>query len=92
MRTPRNIPLEEDKGCSAATRNQRLAAIHALARFIGTHSPEHLDWCAEIRAIPLKKTPRPVMCYLEKPEMDAILDAPDRTTAQGFRDYGLTRI
>src|SRR5882672_8369077 len=26
--------LEETRGCSIATRNQRLAAIHALARFV----------------------------------------------------------
>ena len=81
--------LEEDRKCCIATRNQRLAAIHALARFIGTHCPEYLDWCTRIRAIPLKKTPTPVMCYLEKTEMDAILNAPNRKTAQGSRDYAL---
>src|SRR5229473_2826823 len=27
--------LEEKQGCTIATRNQRLAAIHALVRFIG---------------------------------------------------------
>ena len=40
---------------SVATRNQRLAAIHSLARFIGLRSPEHLGWSAEVRAIPFKK-------------------------------------
>ena len=30
--------LEEKRGCGIATRNQRLAAIHALARFIGLHA------------------------------------------------------
>jgi integrase/recombinase XerD len=34
--------LEEVRSCCAATRNQRLAGIHALARFIGEHSPEHV--------------------------------------------------
>jgi site-specific recombinase XerD len=81
--------LEEDRKCCVATRNQRLAAIHALAGFIGVHSPQHLDWCVKIRGIPLKKTPKPVMCYLEKSEMDAILNAPNRKTAQGARDYAL---
>ena len=28
--------------------NQRLAATHAFARFIGSRSPEHLAWCAEL--------------------------------------------
>src|SRR5439155_8633355 len=32
--------LEEKRKCGIATRNQRLAAIHALARFVGLHAPE----------------------------------------------------
>jgi integrase/recombinase XerD len=81
--------LEEDRGCSVSTRNQRLAAIHAWARFVGEHSPEHVAWCAGIRAVPFKKTVQPVMDYLEKTEMDALLAAPDQQTAQGLRDYSL---
>ena len=34
--------LEKERGCSGATRNLRLAAIHSLAKFIGMRSPEHL--------------------------------------------------
>lgn len=83
------LHLEQDRGCSIATRNQRLAAIHALARFIALYSPEHIAWCAEIRAIPFKKTPKPVMTYLEKLEMDALLNSPDRSTPQGLRDYAI---
>ena len=83
------LHLEQDRGCSISTRNQRLAALHALARFIGEHSPEHIAWCGEIRAIPFKKTPRPVMAYLDKPEMDAVLAAPDRRSRQGLRDHAL---
>ena len=30
-----------------------------------------------------------MMCYLEKSEMDALLDAPDRKSRQGYRDYAL---
>lgn len=47
--------LEQSRKCSLATRNQRLAAIHALARFVGEHSPEHIAWCGQIRSIPFKK-------------------------------------
>jgi integrase/recombinase XerD len=32
--------LEEKRGCAIVTRNQRLAAIHALTRFIGLRAPE----------------------------------------------------
>ena len=81
--------LEEKRGCGVATRNQRLAAIHSLALFIGQHSPEHVQWCGEIRSIPFKKAARPLLSYLEKAEMDALLAAPDTSRAQGRRDHAL---
>jgi integrase/recombinase XerD len=81
--------LEEKRGCGAATRNQRLAAIHALARFVGTHGPEHVAWCGEVRGVPFKKAPRPLVSYLEKEEMDALLASPDAATAQGQRDHAV---
>jgi len=79
--------LEEARACRITTRNQRLAALHSLARFIGARSPEHLAWCSEICSIPFKKAPHEGVCYLEKHEMDALLDAPDIRTRQGFRDH-----
>jgi integrase/recombinase XerD len=81
--------LEETRGCGVSTRNQRLAALHAFARFVGQSSPEHLEWCGQICAIPFKKAARTQVTYLEKSEMDALLAAPDRHTAQGRRDYAL---
>lgn len=81
--------LEKERNCSIVTRNQRLAAIHALSRFIGERSPEHVAWCSQIRGIPFKKTFKATMTYLEKPEMNALLNAPDRRTEQGQRDYAL---
>jgi integrase/recombinase XerD len=83
------LHLERERGCSVATRNQRLAAIHALVRFVGERSPEHLAWCTQIRSIPFKKTATPAMSYLDKAEMDAILDAPNTATTQGVRDYAV---
>lgn len=81
--------LEAARGCSVATRNQRLAAIRALAGFVAGHSPVHIEWSGQVRSIPFKKTGKAVVPYLEKPEMDALLAAPDRRTAQGRRDYAL---
>ncbi len=79
--------LERARGCGIATRNQRLAAIHSLARFIGLHSPEHLEWSGQMCAIGPKKVARPLVGYLEKDELDALLESPDRRTALGRRDY-----
>jgi len=81
--------LEKSRGCGIDTRNQRLAAIHTLARFIGLHSPEHLKWCGQIQAIASKKGARPLVEYLEKDELDALLKAPNQRTPQGRRDYAV---
>ncbi len=81
--------IEAERQCSISTRNQRLAAVHALARFIGRHCPEHLPWCTEICGIPSKKSAQRSMYYLEKFEMDALLDVPEQETVQGRRDYAL---
>jgi len=78
--------LEGTRGCSAATRNQRLAAIHSLAQFVALRSPEHVAWCGQVRGVRAKKVPRPLVGYLEKDEMDALLAAPDRNCPQGRRD------
>jgi site-specific recombinase XerD len=81
--------LEKTRRCGIATRNQRLAAIHSLARFIGLHSPEHLEWAGQIRSIPFKKVARPLIAYLEKDELNALLKVPNQRTAQGRRDYAV---
>lgn len=81
--------LERDRRCSVATRNGRLAALHSLARFVAIRCPERVAWCAGIQGVPVKKTTKPHMGYLEKQEMDALLAAPDRATSQGRRDYAL---
>jgi integrase/recombinase XerD len=81
--------LESERECSTSTRNQRLASIHALARFVGAHSPQHVEWCAQIRMVPIKKGVATNVAYLEKPEIDALLAAPNRSLNQGARDHAL---
>ncbi len=81
--------LERERKCTIRSRNQRLAAIHAMARFVAERSPEHVAWCAAIRAVPFKRFHRNELTYLEKSEIDALLAAPDRKTAIGYRDYAL---
>ena len=79
----------EERGCAIVTRNQRLAGIHALARFIGLHAPELVEWCGQVRTVPFKKAPKSLVTYLEKPEMDALLAAPNLKTSQGRRDHAV---
>jgi integrase/recombinase XerD len=81
--------LETKRDCSITTRNQRLSAIHAFAKFVGLNSPEHVEWCRQVQLVPRKRGKRTLISYLEKPEMDALLDAPDQHSSQGKRDHAL---
>jgi integrase/recombinase XerD len=81
--------LEESRKCAVATRKQRLAAIHSLARFVGLHSPEHIEWCGQLRTIPPKRAPRSAITYLEKSEMDD-LSAP--RPGQRIRNFNWCQI
>jgi integrase/recombinase XerD len=83
------VHLEKDRGNSESTRNQRLATLHSLYRFIARQAPEAVAVATEVQAVPFRKTSSEPVPYLEKPEMDAILSAQDQTTAQGRRDYSL---
>lgn len=81
--------IEEKRKCSISSRNQRLAAIHALAGFIAERCPEYLEWCAQLRTVKSKRSAPIPVCYLEKPEIDALLDAPNPATILGNRDRAL---
>lgn len=81
--------LEKERGCSERTRNLRLAAIASLAKYVAANSPEHIEWSRKIRIVPTKKGQRRLITYLEKEELDALLNLPDRKTPSGFRDYVL---
>jgi site-specific recombinase XerD len=83
------LDLEQTRCSSIITCNQRLAAIHSLAQFIGLYSPEHIQWCGQIRTVPLKKAQRSLIPYLEKAEMDALLNSSKGTTLQQRRDHAL---
>lgn len=81
--------IEEKRKCSVSSRNQRLAAIHALAGYIAERCPEYLDWCSQLRTVKAKRSvPKPV-CYLEKPEIDTLLASPSSLTKLGRRDRAL---
>lgn len=81
--------LEQDRGCSVRTRNQRLAAIRAFARFVGSRDPAHVEWCGHIRAIAVKKAMSPPVGWLTREEMEAMLAVPDRKTRRGQSEYAL---
>jgi integrase/recombinase XerD len=61
--------LNEKRRCGPRTRNQRLAAIKAFARFVASVAPEHLERCRRIRELPAARFERPEVQYLEDSEV-----------------------
>lgn len=82
--------LETDRHNGIATRNARLGAIHVFARFMAAHRPEHLGSLQRLIGMPFKRGAREAPIeYLERNEMDALLNSIDRTSRLGRRDYAL---
>jgi site-specific recombinase XerD len=81
--------VQEGRGCSARTRNARLAALHSLFAFIAREEPELLAQCQRIRAIPLKRTEHLAVDYLEEKEMQALLDSVNTHSRTALRDRAL---
>ena len=78
--------LEAVRHNSARTRNARLAAIHSFMRYAAVRDPASLSITARVLAIPAKRFDRPVLGYLTRDEITAILTAPDRRRWSGQRD------
>ena len=82
--------LETERKNSIATRNARLGAIHVFARFMATHHPEQLGSLQRIIGLPFKHGAQEAPIeYLERSEIEAVLNSIDRTTLRGRRDYAL---
>lgn len=81
--------LERERGNSAATRNVRLAALHAFFRFVAAQHPEHLERSQQILAIPFKRARHRSVEYLEYDEIHAVLSVIDRSNHAGRRNYSL---
>jgi site-specific recombinase XerD len=81
--------LEVERHNIAATRNVRLAAIHAFFRYCAAEHPERIEHCQRVLAVPFKRTRSRAVEYLEFTEIQAVLAAIDRSTTNGRRDYAL---
>ena len=81
--------LQQERGNSAATRNNRLAAIHSLFAYLALHHPEHAATIQRVLAIPPKRTERNLLAYLTEPEVDALLAACDQAAWTGRRDHAM---
>src|SRR5262249_40200254 len=74
--------LEMQQHNSPATRNVRLAAIRTFMRFIEYREPSALAQVQRIRAIPMKRADTRLVDYLNRAEMQVLLDAPGSDTRE----------
>ena len=81
--------LEKERNNSVRSRNARLAAIRSFFRVVALREPGHLDVVTRVLAIPVKRTDRRLIGALTRPEIEAIIAAPDRSTWGGRRDHAL---
>ena len=81
--------LEKDRGNSARTRNARLAAIKSFLRYAGSRDLAVLPVVQRSLAIPTKRYDQPLLGFLSRSEVDALLDVCVRSTWSGERDYVL---
>ncbi len=78
--------LEAERDNSVSTRNQRLAAIHALFLYIQTEAIEQTALCRDILEIPVKKTVTMPPIYLTAEETTLLFAMPDTRCKLGRRD------
>jgi site-specific recombinase XerD len=81
--------LEKTRGVSVRSRNLRLTAIHSFFRYAAFETPAHAAQIQRVLAIPSKRFTRRQISFLTRPEIDALLAAPDQRTWFGRRDHAL---
>ncbi len=81
--------LETGRGNSITTRNTRLAVIHSLFSYAALRAPEHAEIIQRVLAIDAKHTRKTIVCYLNRQEARALLEAPNQATWIGRRDCTL---
>jgi integrase/recombinase XerD len=73
--------LEAGRGCSAATRNQRLAVIKSFCRYTAVEHPDLLGQATQVLAIRQKSTPAPQLDHLTGDQVKTLLAQPGTASA-----------
>jgi integrase/recombinase XerD len=81
--------LQSERKNSNATRNARLAAVHAFFNYVQYQNPEHLYEFQKILSIPMKSKSVIPMNYLSIDAIKMLLQQPDIHTVKGRRDLAL---
>lgn len=78
--------LEKARGNGARSRNLRLTAIRSFFRYAAYEEPAQSGLIQRILAMPAKRHQKRLVGFLTRPEIEALLAAPDLNTWAGRRD------
>jgi site-specific recombinase XerD len=81
--------LENVRGCSVSTRNQRLAALKAFCNYVIRRFPENSKDCQDILQLRVKRAPTATVEYLPTKAIATILKQPDSSMQDGIRDLAI---
>ncbi|CZT37712.1 MAG TPA: integrase [Agrobacterium sp.] len=81
--------LERDRANSVRSRNARLSAIRVFLKYAAHEDLTALAVIERSLAVPQKRHDKAVLGYLARPEVEAIINAPDPKTWAGRRDRAL---
>jgi integrase/recombinase XerD len=78
--------LEDERKNTSRSRNARFAAIRSFMHYAAGQEPSVLAVTQAVLAIPMKRFDRPLVGFLSREQIEAILAAPDPSTWSGRRD------
>jgi site-specific recombinase XerD len=79
--------LENARHNGPKSRNLRLTAIRSFFRYAALEAPADSGTIQRVLAIPNQRQPRALVGFLTRPEIEALLAAPDRSQWLGRRDH-----
>ncbi|MCL1488070.1 MULTISPECIES: tyrosine-type recombinase/integrase [unclassified Marinobacter] len=78
--------LEVERHNCVRSRNARFAAIRSFMAYVAYQEPSALAIAQSVLAIPMKRFEHPLVGFLSREHMQAIIAAPDQNTWTGQRD------
>lgn len=81
--------LERERKCSVRSRNARLSAVRSFLKYAAHEDLTALATIERCLAVPQKRHDKAVLGFLTRPEMEAIIAAPNQQTWAGRRDQAL---
>jgi len=78
--------LQRSRGCSISTRNQRLAALNAFFNYSAMQDPALMAVYMKVKKVPIQKTGQRTVKYMTENAIKKVLEQPNTTKRNGFRD------